>query len=82
MRRVTLILTMTTILSAMLLLGASSSFAQTSTPVCEALPQQEWRQYWDLNEAWWWFLWYRDCYSPEEGSFRVYEGWDWGPQIS
>jgi hypothetical protein len=48
-------------------------------PVCAP----EWRQEWypDWASGWWYFYWFQDCYTDQQGWYRVYDGWDWGPSI-
>ena len=48
-------------------------------PICAP----EWRQEWypDWASGWWYFYWFQDCYTDQQGWYRVYDGWDWGPAI-
>ncbi len=48
-------------------------------PICAP----EWRQEWypDWASGWWYFYWFQDCYTDQQGWYRVYDGWDWGPSI-
>ena len=58
---------------------ASEEDSGQEVPICAP----EWRQEWypDWASGWWWFQWFQDCYTDQQGWYRVYDGWDWGPSI-
>ena len=56
----------------------------TSTPVpAGPICAPEWLQEWypDWAIGWWYFYWYQSCYTVNEGWYRSYDGWAWGPPI-
>ena len=48
-------------------------------PICAPEWRQEWYPDWAIG--WWYFYWFQDCYTEQQGWYRVYDGWDWGPSI-
>ena len=59
--------------------ASSEEDSGQEVPICAP----EWRQEWypDWASGWWWFQWFQDCYTDQQGWYRVYDGWDWGPSI-
>ena len=48
-------------------------------PICAPEWRQEWYPDWAIG--WWYFYWFQDCYTEQQGWYRVYDGWDWGPSV-
>ena len=53
---------------------------QEEAPSCEPEWYQEW--YPDWASGWWWFSWYQWCDDSNDGWYRSYDGWDWGPPMN
>jgi hypothetical protein len=53
--------------------------SEQEAPSCEPEWYQEW--YPDWASGWWWFSWYQWCYDSNDGWYRSYDGWDWGPPM-
>ena len=58
---------------------SSDETGTTEAPICTPEWFQEWHP--DFASGWWWFWWYQWCWTSEDGWFRSYDGWDWGPPI-
>src|SRR5829696_1928076 len=57
----------------------SEDVSGEEAPICAPEWLQEW--YPDWASGWWYFYWFQDCYTDQQGWYRVYDGWDWGPAI-
>ena len=58
--------------------GSGSGSQET---LCAPEWLQEWHQWWGPEGGWWYFWWYQWCHDSQDGWFRSYDGWDWGPPI-